>query len=97
MVSNDGVVSCLESETDKEVWRERIGGSFSSSPIYANGRIYFSNQNGKTTVIKAGRTFEVLAVNQLDDGFMASPAIVGNSLIMRTKTHLYRIEGLTKN
>jgi outer membrane protein assembly factor BamB len=65
MVSNDGVVSCLEAGTGKEVWRERIGGSFSSSPIYTNGHIYFSNQNGKTTVIKAGRTFEVLAVNQL--------------------------------
>ncbi|MHC4266825.1 MAG: outer membrane protein assembly factor BamB family protein, partial [Planctomycetota bacterium] len=97
MVSNDGVVSCLEAETGKEVWRERIGGSFSSSPVYANGRIYFSDQNGKTTVLKAGRAFEVLAVNQLDDGFMASPAVVGRCLIMRTKTHLYRIEESGKN
>jgi outer membrane protein assembly factor BamB len=97
MVSNDGVVSCLEAETGKEVWRERIGGNFSSSPIYANGHIYFSNQNGKTTVIKPGRIFEMLAVSQLDDGFMASPAIVGNSLIMRTETHLYRIEESAKN
>ena len=63
-----------------------------ASPIYANGGIYFSDHKGKTTVIKRGRTFKVLAENQLDDGFMASPAVTGNSLILRTKTHLYRIE-----
>jgi outer membrane protein assembly factor BamB len=97
MVDNDGAVSCLEAKTGKLIWRERIGGKYSSSPIYANGRIYFSNHNGKTTVIKAGRTFEVLAVNQLDEGFMASPAVVGRCLIMRTKTHLYRIEESGKN
>jgi outer membrane protein assembly factor BamB len=97
MVSNDGVVSCLEAKTGKEVWRERIGGSFSSSPVYTNGRIYFSNQDGKTTVIKTGQTFEVLAVNKLEEGFMASPAVVGNCLIMRTKTHLYRIEDSGRN
>jgi outer membrane protein assembly factor BamB len=92
MISNNGVVSCLEAGTGKLLWQERIGGSYVSSPVYASGRIYFSNNNGKTTVIKAGRAFEVLAVNELEDGLMASPAVVGNSLIMRTKTHLYRIE-----
>ncbi|MFC1739349.1 PQQ-binding-like beta-propeller repeat protein [Planctomycetota bacterium] len=97
MVSDNGFVSCLQAQTGKLLWQERIGGSFASSPVYTNGRIYFSNQNGKTTVIKAGRTFEVLAVNQLDDGFMASPAVVGRSLIKRTKTHLYCIEESGKN
>ena len=63
-----------------------------SSPIYASGRLYFSDHNGKTTVIKPGRSFEELEVNHLDDGFMSSAAVVGNSLIMRSKTHLYRIE-----
>jgi outer membrane protein assembly factor BamB len=92
MVSDNGVVSCLESGTGKLVWRERIGGKYMSSPVCASGRIYFSDHKGKTTVIKPGRTFKVLAVNQLDDGFMASPAVVGNSLILRSKTHLYCIE-----
>lgn len=92
MVSDDGVLSCLEAGTGKLLWRERIGGKYMSSPVYANGRIYLSNYNGKTTIIKPGRTFELLAVNQLDDGFMASPAVVGRSLIMRSKEHLYRIE-----
>jgi outer membrane protein assembly factor BamB len=92
MVSDNGALSCLESRTGKLVWRERIGGKYMASPIYANGRLYFSDHNGKTTVIKPGRIYEELAVNKLDDGFMSSPAVVGNSLIMRTKTHLYRIE-----
>jgi len=63
-----------------------------ASPVYAAGRIYLANYNGKTTVIEPGRSFNVLAVNKLDDGFMASPAIVENALILRSKTHLYRIE-----
>lgn len=92
MVSDNGVVSCLEAESGKLIWKERIGGKYVASPIYASGHIYFSNHNGKTTVIKPGRSFQLLAVNELDEGFMASPAVIGKSLIMRTKTHLYRIE-----
>ncbi len=55
-------------------------------------RIYFFSEDGKTTVIEAGRAFKVLAENQLGDGFMASPAVDGNALILRSRTHLYRIE-----
>lgn len=92
MVSDHGAVSCLETATGKVVWREQIGGNYAASPIYADGRLYFFNQQGKGTVIKPGRTFEVLATNTLDGGFMASPAVDGKALILRTKTHLYRIE-----
>jgi len=92
MVSDDGVVTCLEVATGQEVWRQRIGGNYSASPIYADGRLYFANERGKTTVIKPGRTFEVLATNTLESGSMASPAVIDKALIWRTKTHLYRIE-----
>jgi outer membrane protein assembly factor BamB len=54
--------------------------------------VYFFSEVGKTTVIEAGRELKVLAENQLDDGFMASPAVDGRALILRTRTHLYRIE-----
>jgi outer membrane protein assembly factor BamB len=92
MVSDDGLVTCLETGTGKQVWRSRIGGTFAGSPIYADGRLYFFSQQGKTTVLKPGRSFEQLAVNSLDNGFMASPAVSGRALFLRTKTDLYRIE-----
>ncbi len=92
MVSGDGTVTCIEAMTGKLVWQERIRSNYYASPIYADGRIYFFSTTGKATVIKAGRTFELLATNVLDEGFMASPAVLGRSLILRTKTHLYCIE-----
>lgn len=91
-VTDDGVVSCREPKTGVEVWRQPIGGKYASSPIYAGGRLYFCNKLGKTTVMKPGRRPEVLATNELEGGFMASPAVAGKSLFLRTKTHLARVE-----
>ncbi|MGA2254307.1 MAG: PQQ-binding-like beta-propeller repeat protein [Thermoguttaceae bacterium] len=90
--SDNGFATCLEAKTGKTVWQERIHGFFSASPLASPGRIYFFDQDGKTTVIAPERKLKVLAVNQLDNGFMASPAVIGKALILRTTTHLYRIE-----
>ncbi|MBI4323725.1 MAG: PQQ-binding-like beta-propeller repeat protein [Chloroflexi bacterium] len=92
MIDDGGIASCLEARTGAEVWRERVGGNYSASPVSAEGRIYFCSEEGKTTVLEAGRQFKVLAENNLEDGFMASPAMAGRSLFLRTKTHLYRVE-----
>ena len=92
MVNDTGIVSCVEARTGTSVWTSRVAGTYSASPISAAGRIYLFNEDGKATVIEAGRGFKVLSENLLDDGFMASPAVVGDSLILRTRTHLYRIE-----
>jgi outer membrane protein assembly factor BamB len=92
LLSNNGAVTCLEAATGAQLWSERIGGNYVASPIYGDGRLYFSSTQGKTTVLKAGRNFEQLAENSLDEGFMASPAAAGKALYLRTKTHLYRIE-----
>jgi outer membrane protein assembly factor BamB len=92
MVSDDGMITCLQEKTGEQVWRQRIGGNYAGSPIYADGRIYFCNQQGKTTVIKPGHNYEALATNTLDTGLMASPAVSGKALYLRTKTHIYRIE-----
>lgn len=92
MVDDNGVATCLEAKTGKEVWKERLGGNFSASPLYAAGCVYFLDQDGQATVVEAGRTYKAIAVNRLDDGFMASPAASGGSLYLRTKSALYRIE-----
>ena len=92
MCDDNGVASCLEAATGKVVWQKRIGGKHSASPIHAQSRVYFLSHEGETTVIAADRQFKELAKNQLESGFMASPAVVGKALILRTETHLYRIE-----
>jgi outer membrane protein assembly factor BamB len=92
MVSDSGIVSCLEAATGQELWQERLGGDYAASLLHAAGRVYCFGQDGRATVLKAGRTFEVLARNKLADGFMASPAVAGKALILRTRTQLYRIE-----
>jgi len=92
MLSDDGAVTCLDASTGERVWRERIGGTFAASPIYADGRLYFFNQRGGGTVLKPGRAYEGLATNTLATGMMASPAVEGRALYLRTKTHLYRVE-----
>ena len=92
MANDKGTVTCMEAATGEQVWRGRVGGNLVASPIYADGRIYLFNVRGKGTVLKAGRAFEVLATNALEGAFMSSPAVAGKALILRTKTHLYRIE-----
>lgn len=91
-IDDNGVASCLQALTGREIWRERVGGNYSASPLYAEGHIYMWSEEGKATVIAADRQFKKLAENQLEDGFMASPAVAGKAFYLRTKTSLYRIE-----
>ncbi len=91
MTSDTGIASCVEAKTGEEVWRKRIGDEYSASPVYADGKIWFFSEGGKTVVIRPGRTFDLQAENQLGDGFMASPAIAGGAFYLRSRTHLYRI------
>lgn len=90
-VDDKGVASCVDAKTGEEYWQERLSGEFSASPVYADGKIYFCSQDGRIHVVAASKEFDLLAVNRLDEGFMASPAIAGSDLFLRTKTHLYRI------
>lgn len=92
LVDDGGIASCIDAKSGDSLWRERLDGEFSASPIHAHGRIYFFDTEGTATVVRAGESFEVLAKNQLDDGCMASPIAVSKALLVRTKTHLYRIE-----
>ncbi len=91
-VDDDGIATCVDAKSGETVWRERLEGNFSASPICADGRVYLFDHNGVATVIEAGRQYKELAKNQLDGELRASPAVAGKALIVRTKTHLYRIE-----
>jgi outer membrane protein assembly factor BamB len=91
MISDNGILTCLEAKTGKAVWSKRLKGKYGASLLYADNRIYVSNKQGKTTVLKPGPTFEILAENKLDAGFWASPAVADKSILLRSKTHLYRI------
>ncbi len=91
MVNDGGIATCLDASTGKRRWYKRIGGEHCASPVFAGGRIYFFDRDGRTVVIAPGDKFEKLAINELDEGFMASPAVLGDAFILRTATHLYRI------
>jgi len=90
--SEQGVITCIEPETGDVVWQKRLGGLFMPSPIFADGKLYFFTEGGEAHVIKPGREFESLATNKLEAEFMASPAIAGKSLILRSKDAVYCIE-----
>jgi outer membrane protein assembly factor BamB len=92
MVADNAVVTCLDAKTGERIWNKRLEGEFSSSPIYADGNVYFSNQEGQSFVVKAARDYELLATNTLDAGCMASPAVYDKAIYLRTKEALYRIE-----
>ncbi|HIG84608.1 MAG TPA: quinonprotein alcohol dehydrogenase [Verrucomicrobia bacterium] len=94
MTTDEGILTCLDLQNGKSVWSDRMPGHFSSSPILADGNIYFFSEMGHCYVIKPGEKYQLVARNQLDSGFMASPAVSGKSIYARTKTHLYRIEKL---
>jgi outer membrane protein assembly factor BamB len=93
VISDLGVLSCVDAKTGKLHWQERVGGNHSASPIFADGRIYLLSEEGITTVIAPGRTFQKLAVNELDGATLASMAVAHGSIFIRSLTHLYRIAG----
>ena len=91
MVSDSGVASFLSARSGQRFWSKRLGGQFWASPVFADGRIYCSNKEGTVFVLKAGPEFEILAENHFPVGFNASPALAGDTLILRSFTHLYCI------
>ena len=91
MVTDTGVVACVDAESGDEVWKGRLGGTHVASPITANGLIYFFSEEGDVTVIRAADKFEVVAKNKLKEGTRASLAAADGKLYLRSFTHLYCI------
>jgi outer membrane protein assembly factor BamB len=95
MVSDEGVASCNNPKTGEVHWAERLGvkGQCASSPIHANGKIYSFSSDGDCVIFKPDPSgLQILSRNKLPDGCMASPAVVGDSLLVRTKQNLYRFD-----
>ena len=91
LVNDGGIATCLDARTGTVIWQQRLGGTYSASPVFADGRIYFMAEQGVTTVITPGREPKRLATNTLDGGLLASMAIAAQSIFLRTDSHLYRI------
>jgi outer membrane protein assembly factor BamB len=93
IVRDNGVMWCLDAKTGKPIYGpERLKpGTYSSSPVLADGKLFLSNEDGVTSVVKAGPKFEVLAENALDDYILSSPAISDGQVFIRTAAYLWVI------
>jgi outer membrane protein assembly factor BamB len=91
LVSDGGIATCLDCESGKVYWQERIGGNYSASPVYADGRIYFQSEEGKGVVVAAGKEFKKLAENVLGERTLASYAVADGAIFIRAEQNLYRI------
>jgi outer membrane protein assembly factor BamB len=91
VVTDAGIASSIDARTGAIQWQRRLGEGVSASPVLADGRVYFLDEGGKTTVITPGRTFQLVSTNSLEGPSLASMAVASQSFFIRTATHLYRI------
>jgi outer membrane protein assembly factor BamB len=90
-VSDAGIATCADAKTGEVHWSERLGGGFSASPVAAEGRVYFQNETGSTFVLKAGKTFEQIAKNDIGDATLASIAVADGTIYLRSEKALRKI------
>jgi len=91
MSTDNGILSAVDASNGQRLWQERVNGIFSASPIAGDGKVYFVSEAGETIVLKAGRTFEVLARNKLDGHFVASPAAGGGKVFLRADDRVFAV------
>ena len=92
VVSDGGIATCFDAVTGATNWQERLPGDYSASPIATDGKVYFFGESGHITVVRAGKEYQQLATSRIDGRLMASPAIAGKAIFIRTDTHMYRFE-----
>src|SRR4029079_9537548 len=88
MVSDKGVLTCLEAVSGKQQWQQRIGGNFFASPIYAHRQISLQSEEGEGTIVAAGEEYEELGRNALEERTLASYAVDDGIFYIRTEKHL---------
>lgn len=90
MIKDGGILTCVNPEDGSIIYQNRIGapGAYLASPVVANGLIFLFGYNGKATFIQTGDVFKMIAHSDLQDNIAATPAIIGNSIYVRTKTSL---------
>ena len=91
VVADSGIASCFEARTGKRHWMERLPGGHSPSTVSADGLVYFTSDRGVTTIVRPGKTFNLIAQNELGEQISASPAISQGQFFLRTHQHLYCI------
>ena len=91
MASDVGAISVIEADTGKRLWQERVNGLFSASPVAADGKVYFVSETGEVIVLRAGRTPQVIARNDIGERLMASPAISNGQIFLRGDSSLFAI------
>jgi outer membrane protein assembly factor BamB len=99
VINDRGIMWCLDPKTGREIYgRQRLApGTYSGSPVLADGKIYITNEDGMTSVVKAGPAFELLASNDFDDYTLSSPAVSEGQIFIRTQKHLYCIGKRTRS
>ena len=91
-ISRDNILHCLEAASGEIVWRQRLAGTYSASPVYADGRIYLLSAEGETLVLRPGAKYEEIATNDLGETCYASMAVSQGNFFIRSAQHLYCIE-----
>lgn len=95
-VNDAGIATCWEAATGRVWWQERLAGNYSAAPVAADGKIYFLNEEGLATVVRAARKFAVVAQNPLGGLAVASPAVSDGAIFVRTAGHVWRIGPSTR-
>lgn len=92
VISDRGVATCFDARSGRELWRHRVGGNYSASPLFADGKIFFASEEGVVTVIEPGKTYREIGQSDLGCRIMASPIAFGSALVIRTADDLRRYQ-----
>jgi outer membrane protein assembly factor BamB len=93
-INPPNVLACADAANGKLLWQERLAdGTYWASPVWADGKIYAVNDSGTTTVVQVGDKPTILAQNDLDDPIVATPAIAGGCIFLRSDHYVYCISG----